>query len=308
MPDKEVTTKLWFAEILKQVLAFASVLSALAYWLGYIYAEGFYNALNIDVTMLQLQWSDYLAFGWIFLGGGGLLLGMIVSIGVSVLIYYYFLAPLFDDLLKKYKVLLGRLLALGYIIYMVFETRYHLLAFWQNLSTPWRIVLIVAFVLVIFLSYLFRNPIQRMMIRWVEKLRSPEYGNRLDTLFLFSRNLVVLIVALGLFLAFMVFLGSQAERVGEEIGFQYLSNKTTQAEIVSSLPLMPGSVESDGVFTKKDLVFLFYNAGHYYLSSELDPADNCKPQDVIVVNEKDLIGFRKISSPNRICVPLNGRP
>lgn len=302
MPNIDVSLKSWLTEILKQILALTGILAALAYWLGYAYARGFYKALNIDIGMLQLQWSDYLTFGWLYLFGGGLILVVIISLGVTMLTYYYFFAPLFDEFFEKHKIATGRLSILVCIAVLIFILRNQLLAFWRSLANPW-LTLIIVFALLVFLSYRFRDSIRKMMILWFEKLRSPQYGDRLDILFIYGRNLTALIVVLYLFLALMLLLRTQAENSGVAAGYLHLTTEATQAELISPLPLVSSSAKNLDIYTTKNLIFLFYNAGHYYLSTELDSSNNCKPRDVIVINEKDLIGFRKIPTSQKICIP-----
>jgi len=287
----------WSSELIKQLLAYSSILAALSYLLGRAYYQGYFEALGVDISFIQLSWIEYLESGWLFLLATGMLWIIILEYVLFALIILNFIIPLLEDWARAYRKLLGFVVMLIGVAPVIYINRS---AIWDFLLTRSFFTWIM-FAVFIVLILVLRKSIGKFFSSWKEALyANPKYVERLDRYFLINDRLLLQIGALLIFIITFYLISLGANNFGKGAGVLFLNKQAKAIELVSSMPIVSSTASATtDVYVQDDLRLLAFNNGYYFLS-KLDK--NCRPQEVFVVDESNIVSIRMTQpSSSQIC-------
>jgi len=290
----------WLSNLLGQILAYSSILLALSYLFGRSFFKGYFDALGIDMSFIDLSVYEYLEKGWLFLWRSGLILTVMSTYILFALIIYNLIVPIFNKWVKQHKkayFISVLIMATGFLALINLKVLSSLL---KSLTPITWLILIVITLLMIGLLVLFRKSIKNRFFEWIELLKSDSQQlEKVDNLFQTSEKVFLQFLFFIVFLFIFYSSSSNAKELGYKEGISYLKTSADIVELTSS-SVIPQLISSAyKVPSSTDLRFLYFNNGHYFISKF---GSNCKPEEQWVIDESNVESVRMIEpTVNLIC-------
>jgi hypothetical protein len=291
----------WLSDLIRQLVAYSSIFGAMSYFFGRSYFKGYFDALGIDISFIDLPVYEYLEKGWLFLWRSGLILIMTFAYVLFALIIYNLFVSIFNEWVKKHKkaYLISIFMIATVILILINLTAP--LNFFRSLTSLGRLGLVATIMILILLIFLFRKSIKKKFSAWIDLINSDAHRlKKVDSLLQTSDKVFLQFILLLVFLFIFYSSSVNAQDLGHDAGVLYLNTKADIVELTTSAGIFQPTSSTASASPSTNLRFLYFNNGHYFLS-KVD--SECKPQEIWIVDESNVISIRMMEPSSNIICP-----
>jgi hypothetical protein len=308
--DSEATPPYSIWGTIRELLTFAGLITALFYLFGRYYADGYFSALRIDPSLIQLSVADYLISGWQFLWASSVYAGFAIAVVAVLAAAYYLVTPVLEKWLPLWlQIILLTLLELVIVGLSLRDLLAVGMRWLLSDKLHWLGVLVGAAVIAAAL-YFMRFLMSRLLLSFLEAWRSESAKREREARQAWRVASYTWYLTLFLFIfgPWVLAWAQHAHSKGWNDGITYLQSSSPQVELTSTLPLnlegaTDGARKPDAsTYAVVGLRLLRYHNGRYFLYANLDPI-TCQPLQVFVVEEEKLLSVKTLPGTTVPCTP-----